>query len=212
MTNLKIKFLCSNHCLLFTTGNWRVEDGMFDVRWASNDFCNFPIATGFILMIISILQVYRYARMKEEPSFLALFIDVVMGIWMLAFSIISAMFITLGFIVWCDGITERLPSCEIAAGQNIIHGDKESIDTSGFYMEMGTAQFGAWALFAVCVGISVIALLRVIHNHQVRNIKVSMFLERQRLVNQHQMDGRSTPPLQAAANGNDAEDFNEQHK
>jgi len=45
------------------------------------------------------------------------------------------------------------------------------------------------------VGIGVIALLKLIDNHQVRNIKVSMYLERQRLVNQQQYDGRSTPPI-----------------
>lgn len=63
--------------------------------------------------------------MKEEASFIALFIDVVLGIWMLAMSILSAIFITLGFIVWCDSMTERFPSCAISAGQNIIHGDTE---------------------------------------------------------------------------------------
>lgn len=57
-------------------------------------------------------------------------------------------------------------------------------------------KFGAWGAFAINVGIGVIALLKLINNHQVRNIKVSMYLERQRLVNQHQIqsDGRSTPP------------------
>jgi len=78
--------------------------------------------------------------MKDEESFIALFVDVVLGIWMLAMSILSAIFITLGFIVWCDGMTERFPSCETSAGQNIIRGDTEKINTSGFYIEMGTTQ------------------------------------------------------------------------
>lgn len=168
---------------------------MFDVHWASNGFCTFPLVTGIILLIISMVQIYRYARMKDEESFIALFVDVVLGIWMLAMSILSAIFITLGFIVWCDGMTERFPSCETSAGQNIIRGDTEKINTSGFYIEMGTTQFGAWGAFAISVGIGVIALLKLIHNHQVRNIKVSMYLERQRLVNQQHFDGRSTPPL-----------------
>lgn len=164
--------------------------------------------------------------MKEEESFIALFIDVVLGIWMLAMSILSAIFITLGFIVWCDGMTERFPSCETSAGQNIIRGDTEKINTSGFYIEIGTTQvgcnlqstclikintyspnlqFGAWGAFAISVGIGVIALLKLIHNHQVRNIKVSMYLERQRLVNQQHYDGRSTPPLQASVASSDTD-------
>ena len=49
---------------------------------------------------------------------------------------------------------------------------------------MGTAQFGAWASFATWVGLSVFALLKLINNHQLRNMKVSMYIERQRLVNE----------------------------
>ncbi|XP_011185933.1 transmembrane protein 179 [Zeugodacus cucurbitae] len=190
------------HCLLFTSGKWREEDGMFEVKWSSTSFCSFPLFTAMFLFSVSTLQIYRYSRMKEEASFLSLFIDVVVGIWMLAFSILSAIMVTLGFIVWCDGMTERFPSCETAAGQNIIHGDQDHIDTSGFYIEMGTAQFGAWGSFAISVGIGVIALLKLIQNHQVRNIKVSMYLERQRLVNQHlqQLDGQSATPTIAEAN------------
>ncbi|KAI9576955.1 transmembrane protein 179 [Glossina fuscipes] len=184
------------HCLLFTTGKWREADGMFDARWSSSGFCIFPLFTGVFIFIVSCGQIYRYARLKDEESFLALFIDVVLGIWSLAMSIISSIMITLGFIVWCDGMTERFPTCEMTAGQNIIHGDTDHIDTSGFYIEMGTAQFGAWGAFAISVGITVISLLKLINNHQVRNIKVSMYLERQRLVNQHhlQNDGMTTPP------------------
>lgn len=138
----KIDTFFSGHCLLFTTGKWREEDGMFDPRWSSSGFCDFPLVTGIFMLIISCVQIYRYARMKDEEGFLALFIDVVLSIWMLAMSIISSIMITLGFIVWCDGMTERFPTCEITAGQNIIHGNTDNIDTSGFYIEMGTAQVG----------------------------------------------------------------------
>lgn len=79
------------------------------------------------------------AYKEEESSFLGLFLDVMVGIIMLSMSVISAIMITLGFIVWCSDMTERFPSCEIAAGQNITR-EEEKIDTSGFYVEMGTAQ------------------------------------------------------------------------
>ncbi|XP_067628324.1 transmembrane protein 179 [Eurosta solidaginis] len=186
------------HCLLFTTGKWREEDGMFEANWSSTGLCDFPLFTAIFLFLVSTMQIYRFARMNDEASFLSLFVDVVLGIWMLASSILSAIMITLGFIVWCDGMTERFPSCETAAGQNIIHGDQDKIDTSGFYIEMGTAQFGAWGAFAISVGVGVIALLKLIQNHQVRNIKVSMYLERQRVVNQ--IDDRSTTPIISETN------------
>lgn len=95
-----------------------------------------------------------------------------------------------------------LLSCELAAGQNITE-DSQRIDTSGFYVEMGVAQFGAWGSFAICVGLSVIALLKLIGNHQMRNMKVSMYLERHRLMHEDGQrgfagvsgaEGISTPP------------------
>lgn len=86
--------------------------------------------------------------------------------------------------------------CEIAAGQNIT--TDPNIDTSYFYVEVGTAQFGAWSSFAIWVGLSLFALIKLISNHQMINMKYSMYLERQRLM-QHSSsrDGGSTPPALA---------------
>lgn len=73
--------------------------------------------------------------------------------------------------------------CETADGQNITK-EELNIKTSGFYIELGLSQFGAWGSFAIWVGLCVFALLKLINNHQMRNMKVSMYLERQRLMNQ----------------------------
>uniref|UniRef100_A0A182NZY9 Transmembrane protein 179 n=1 Tax=Anopheles epiroticus TaxID=199890 RepID=A0A182NZY9_9DIPT len=198
------------HCLLFTTGTWQEKDGLFDVRWASEAYCNYPIIVGVCLFIIAGVQIYRYshygvmtivslikflsplfhhcrmallAYRELESSFLGLFFDVVFSISLCTMTLIAAIIITLGFIAWCEEMTERFPSCEIADGQNITNVEL-NIQTSGFYIEMGTAQFGAWASFATWVGLSVFSLLKLINNHQVRNIRVSMYIERQRLVNE----------------------------
>lgn len=48
---------------------------------------------------------------------------------------------------------------------------------------MGIAQLGAWSSFAASVGLTVFALLKLVSDHQIRNMKASMYLERQRLVN-----------------------------
>lgn len=73
-------------------------------------------------------------------------------------------------------------SCESAAGLNITK-EQDHINTSGFYFEMGIAQFGAWSSFAASVGLTVFALLKLVSDHQLRNMRASMYLERQRLVN-----------------------------
>lgn len=73
--------------------------------------------------------------------------------------------------------------CELAAGQDIDHGDK--IRTDNFYIQLGTAQFGIWGSFATWVGLSVCALLKLCRYHQLENLRVSMYRERQRLINEN---------------------------
>uniref|UniRef100_U5EVG9 Putative conserved plasma membrane protein n=1 Tax=Corethrella appendiculata TaxID=1370023 RepID=U5EVG9_9DIPT len=171
------------HCLLFASGEWK-EDGLFYAIWASQSYCNYPIFVGVALFLVSSIQIYRLSVVmyrELEITFLGLFFDVLFGILLCVMTLISAIMITLGFIEWCSDMTQRFPSCETADGQNIT---SEAISTSGFYIEMGTAQFGAWSSFAVWVGLSVFALLKLINNHEMRNVKVSMYIERQRLMNE----------------------------
>ena len=52
-----IFLLTQGHCLLFTTGEWRAEDGQFVVDWASQAYCNFTIFVGVVMFVISATQV-----------------------------------------------------------------------------------------------------------------------------------------------------------
>lgn len=187
-----------DHCLLFAEGKWAEEDGLFNPEWASQGFCNYPIFIGFLLFIVSFTQIYRLTqliRSQGEASFFGLFMDCFIAINFCALVVIAAIMITLGFIVWCANMTQRFPSCETADGQNITRAEVK-INTSGFFIEMGTAQFGAWGSFAVWVGLAMFALLKLINNHQVTNMRVSMYLERQRLVNDGAYSESLTePPL-----------------
>lgn len=49
----------NGHCLLFSTGDWGENDGLFDVKWASKFNCNFHLITGFFLFFVSIVEIYR---------------------------------------------------------------------------------------------------------------------------------------------------------
>lgn len=71
-------------------------------------------------------------------SFLSAFIDVVVSISICLMTLASALIVTLGFITWCRGMTQRFPSCEVAAGNDI--DKKDGINTANFYILMGTAQ------------------------------------------------------------------------
>ncbi|XP_050510152.1 transmembrane protein 179 [Diabrotica virgifera virgifera] len=174
------------HCLLFSTGDWQETDGQLLVHWASQSYCNYTIFVGVFLLLVSVIQIYRlsvFLYKGIDSSFFSAFVDVLMGIWLGGMTIIAALMITLGFMAWCQNMTERFPSCELAAGQDIDHADK--INTANFYIQMGTAQFGVWGSFATWVGLSVCALLKLCRYHQLENIRVSMYRERQRLINEN---------------------------
>lgn len=175
--------VCRGHCLLFSTGTWQESDGQFVVNWAPQAYCNYTIFVGLVLLITSAIQIYRLSMFMyrgEDSSFLSAFIDVVSSIFLTIITLIAAIIITLGFMTWCQCMTKRFPSCELAAGNDIDKAD--GIDTSGFHIELGAAQFGTWTSLSIWVGLSVFAVLKLLRYHQLENMKVSMYRERQRLI------------------------------
>ncbi|KYQ58422.1 hypothetical protein ALC60_02586 [Trachymyrmex zeteki] len=171
------------HCLLFSTGVWQESDGQFVVNWTSQLYCNYTIFVGLILLITSTIQIYRLSLFMyrgEDSSFLSAFVDVVTSIVLTTVTLIAAIIVTLGFMTWCQCMTKRFPSCELAAGNDIDKAD--GIDTSGFHIELGAAQFGIWSSLSIWVGLSVFAVLKLLRYHQLENMKVSMYRERQRLI------------------------------
>jgi len=84
-----------------------------------------------------------------NSSFLSAFIDVVVSILLCLMTLASALIVTLGFITWCRDMTERFPSCEVAAGNDI--DKKDGINTANFYIQMGTAQVSYFSLCLLLV-------------------------------------------------------------
>ena len=82
----------------------------------------------------------------------------------------AALFITLGFNVWCGEMTRRFENCADATENDIDRA--EGIDPKGFFMQMFTAQFGIWLSWATWCGLTVFALLKLCRYHQQENIRV----------------------------------------
>ncbi|KAJ8723607.1 hypothetical protein PYW07_007587 [Mythimna separata] len=190
------------HCLLFSHGVWN-QDGQLDVAWASRAYCDYVIVVGVLMFLTCSIQIYRLSMFMYkglDSSFLSAFLEAVGCMMLCGLTVTAAVIVTLGFMTWCQNIVQRFPSCEVAAGQNIDKAD--NITTSGFYMEIGSTQFGTWAAFATWVGLAVFSTIKVCRYHQLENIQVSMYRERQRLVNESgsptTQDGRSTPPIDIA--------------
>lgn len=179
----------SGHCLLFSGGSWQKDDGLLNIRWASKFYCVFPILSGFFIFIVSGAQIYRLTKLyhkEEESSFLGLFLDAFFALIICTMVLSSAIFITLGFIRWCGLMNERFPTCNTADGQNITKSEVK-IKTNGFYTQMGVAQFGGWSSFATWVGLSTFAILKLVNNHQLRNLRVSMYLVWIKLFTRHEV-------------------------
>ena len=153
---------------------------------------------------------------NKDSSFFSAFIDVISSIFMcrldifiakfgitviiVSMTLTAALFITLGFNVWCGEMTRRFENCADATENDIDRA--EGIDPKGFFMQMFTAQFGIWLSWAIWVGLTVFALLKLCRYHQQENIRVnacdivfnsnlkcyasqvSMAKERKRLINE----------------------------
>lgn len=171
------------HCLLFSNGTWSETDGHLVVTWASQAFCSYNITWAGISLFIALIQTYRFIAqicVGGESSLLSAFIDVVLSVLMAMAALAGALIITIGYQTWCNAIMMRFEQCEDATLNDI---DKEDgINTRMFYMQFGTAQFGAWTLWVCWVGLSMFSMLKVCKYHQQENIRVSMARERARLV------------------------------
>jgi hypothetical protein len=197
------------NCLLFTTGEWQEINGLFQPNWASQAYCNFTIFVGVIMFVISATQIYRFSVFLykgKDSSFFSAFVDVLSSVFVCSMTLTAGLFITLGVNVWCGEMTRRFENCADATSNEIFPKGtttSDTIDQSGFYVQMFTAQFGVWLSWATWCGLVVFALLKLCRYHQQENIRVSMAKERKRLINedlvqevpvsQNQKPGRDNP-------------------
>ncbi|CAG0881346.1 unnamed protein product [Darwinula stevensoni] len=184
------------HCILFSTGHWNEEDGKFLASWASQFYCVWSIFVGILLFGFSCVQVFRFAKFLhfgQDSSFLSAFLDVVLNVLLSALMFSVALTITMGFQTWCSYMILRFQACQYATLNPII----TDVDTSGFFMQVGTAQFGAWMAWACCVGLSVASILKLWTYHQRENMRLSMAKSRQRLCKAGLEDAADVDIIQA---------------
>ncbi|RWS25533.1 transmembrane protein 179-like protein [Leptotrombidium deliense] len=104
--------------------------------------------------------------------------DVVVCVIFAVISLVNAILVSGGFASWCSAVTKRFPSCESATVMKI--GKDSDIDPSGFFIQIGTVQFGIWTLLVSWVLLLVLAGRKLFIYHERENIIVSMARERQR--------------------------------
>lgn len=182
-------------CLLFSTGLWQEQDGQFKVDWASQAYCNFTIFVAVIMFVISLGQFVRFLKFfykGRDSSFLSAFVDVIVCVFMCTMTLTAALFVTLGFKIWCEEMTKRFENCQDAVGNPIDKAD--GIDSSDFFNQMFTAQFGIWMSFTVWFTLLVFSVVKLCRYHHEENLRVSMAKERKRLINED-MVSEIPPPF-----------------
>lgn len=179
------------HCLLFTTGNF-ADDGNFVAEWASKGYCIYTIFASSILVLVSLIQAVRMFIMLRkgiDSTFLSAFLDCILTFSLSVMIFIASILVTIGFKTWCDAVTQRFRSCDDASVMEISKAD--NVQTKGFYLQIGTLQFGIWSSWVSCVLLTVLSTLKLCRYHEQEGIRVSMARQRQKIIHQCDKDSYS---------------------
>uniref|UniRef100_A0A023GGQ3 Putative conserved plasma membrane protein n=1 Tax=Amblyomma triste TaxID=251400 RepID=A0A023GGQ3_AMBTT len=180
------------HCLLYTTGSFDSDDGHFIARWASPFYCFFTLAVGGLMVAVSFVQLVRmsiFLYMGIDSSFLSAFLDSVVSVIVMLLVFTTSVLVSDGFRAWCRAITQRFPACEDASVTQISKPDH--VDTVGFYMHVGTAQFGAWSSWVCWVLQAVLCTRKLCLYHERENLMISMARERRLLNASHESQSQT---------------------
>lgn len=186
---LTINLQCfKGHCLLFTPGNFS-DDGNFNAYWASKGYCIYTMFVSSLLVLVSLIQSIRmfYMLRKETDStFLSAFLDCILTFCLAVMIFIASVLVTIGFKSWCDAVTQRFSSCDDASVMEI--SNLSGVKTKGFYLQIGTLQFGTWSSWVCYVLLTVLSTLKLCRYHEQDIIRVSMARQRQRIIHQCDKD------------------------
>lgn len=177
------------HCLLFTTGNF-ADDGNFIADWASKGYCVYIMFVSSLLLVVSFIQsirMFSLLRKESDVGFLSAFLECILTFSLAIMVFISSVIVTIGFKTWCDAVVIRFGSCDEASVMEI--SNAYDVQTKGFYLQIGTLQFGIWSSWVCCVLLTVLSTLKLCRYHEQEGIRVSMARERQRII--HQCDKES---------------------
>ncbi|XP_005988873.1 transmembrane protein 179 [Latimeria chalumnae] len=180
-----------DHCLLFGQGYWREENttgslvSRFVVEdWGPPSACQFSAFVGVFTLLFSAVQAWRsffYLYKGHDDTFFSAFLNLLLSVSVLFLTLVAGVMVSVGFNAWCDAVTNHgsLPiSCEEAQTMNL----HLEVDTSGFYIHFGIAQFGLWAIWTMWVLLSVFAFLKVYRNYKRKDVGQCLAREKELLL------------------------------
>ncbi|KAG8184293.1 hypothetical protein JTE90_008978 [Oedothorax gibbosus] len=176
------------HCLLFTTGSFG-DDGNFNAEWASKGYCIYTLFVSYLTVLVSFIQALRMfslLRRETDSSFPSAFLDCILTMALTLMVSVASILVTLGFKTWCDAVQQRFRSCDDASIMEI--SKEDNVQTKGFFIQIGTAQFGIWSSWVCWVLLAVLSTLKFCRYHEKEAIRVSMARQRQRIINNCDME------------------------
>uniref|UniRef100_A0A671QVA9 Transmembrane protein 179-like n=1 Tax=Sinocyclocheilus anshuiensis TaxID=1608454 RepID=A0A671QVA9_9TELE len=170
-------------CLLFTEGMWQNENMTMGKQrfiveeWGPESSCRFITVVGIVSVILSAVQAWRIFFPLQSSLFHA-FLNLLLCLLVV---FVAGTISSVGFSAWCDSVTENgvMPSsCEDLQDTDLELG----VDNNSFYDQFAIAQFGLWSASLCWLGLTVLAFLKVYHNHRQQELLDSLVQEKELLL------------------------------
>ncbi|XP_056620938.1 transmembrane protein 179 [Triplophysa dalaica] len=176
-------------CLLFTEGMWQNENMTMGKQrfvveeWGPESSCRFITFVGIVSLILSAVQAWRtlFFLCKGHDSHFHAFLNLLLSLLVVFVVFVAGTITSVGFNSWCDAVTEKgaLPSsCEDLQDTNL----ELDVDNSSFYDQFAIAQFGLWSSWLCWLGLTVLAFMKVYHNHRQQELLDSLVQEKELLL------------------------------
>uniref|UniRef100_A0A673K3Z6 Transmembrane protein 179 n=1 Tax=Sinocyclocheilus rhinocerous TaxID=307959 RepID=A0A673K3Z6_9TELE len=177
-------------CLLFTEGMWQNENMTMGKQrfiveeWGPESSCRFITFVGIVSLILSDVQAWRtfFSLCKgHDDSLFHAFLNLLLCLLVVFVVFVAGTISSVGFSAWCDSVTENgvMPSsCEDLQDTDLELG----VDSNSFYDQFTIAQFGLWSAWLCWLGLTVLAFLKVYHNHRQQELLDSLVQEKELLL------------------------------
>uniref|UniRef100_A0A673NEW1 Transmembrane protein 179a, genome duplicate A n=1 Tax=Sinocyclocheilus rhinocerous TaxID=307959 RepID=A0A673NEW1_9TELE len=180
-------FIAVGKCLLFTEGMWQNESMKMGKQHFiveegdQSQSCRFIPFVGIVSLILSgvaDLPFFSTAKATTSSSLFHAFLNLLLCL--LVVFVVGTISI-IGFSAWCDAVTENgaMPSsCEDLQDTDLELG----VHNNSFYDQFAIAQFGLWSAWLCWLSLTVLAFLKVYHNHWQQELLDSLVQEKELLL------------------------------
>lgn len=194
-------------CALFSRGFWTGNDQkdiseqpdnvpqLVVQQWGPLAACQFATFVGIFTVLYGAIQGWRclfYLHGRHDDTLFSSFLTMLLSVCMLCLSGGASVILCLGFVTWCDTVTDhnKQPfSCADAESVPLYL----DVDTSSFYTELNLAEISLWAVTTLWMIQAIVAFLRLYHSHSQNMSGPCRLREKECLLGYTPSDGLPSP-------------------